>query len=126
VRLKAGRVVSISLGFAVRTAVDEGGFAMPEAIDVEPGSGSTPAAWSVMLLNDDHTPMDFVVYALEELFEMEHDEAVRLMLRVHEEGAGECGVFAEKAAKMKVDEVLALAREHQHPLQCVMERKRST
>jgi ATP-dependent Clp protease adaptor protein ClpS len=99
---------------------------MPEAIDVEPGSGSAPAVWSVVLLDDEHTPMDFVVYALEELFEMEHDEAVRLMLRVHKEGAGECGVFAEEVAKIKVEAVLALAREHQHPLRCVMERTRST
>lgn len=96
---------------------------MPEAIDADPGRGSAPATWSVMLLNDDDTPMDFVVYALEQLFEMEHDEAVQLMLRVHNDGAGECGVFAEQAARMKVEAVRALAREHQHPLQCVMERK---
>jgi ATP-dependent Clp protease adaptor protein ClpS len=99
---------------------------MPEAIDPEPGSGTAPAAWSVMLLNDEHTPMEFVVYALQELFEMEHDAAVQLMLRVHHDGMGECGVFAEEVARMKVDAVLALAREHQHPLQCVMQRKRPT
>jgi ATP-dependent Clp protease adaptor protein ClpS len=99
---------------------------VPEAIDEEPGGGSVPAAWSVMLLNDDHTPMEFVVNALEELFEMEHDEAVQLMLRVHNEGVAECGVYAEEEeAKTKVAAVLALAREHQHPLQCVMERKAS-
>jgi ATP-dependent Clp protease adaptor protein ClpS len=79
-----------------------------------------------MLLNDDHTPMDFVVDGLQELFEMEHEEAVQLMLRVHNEGAGECGVFAEEVARMKVEAVLALAREHQHRLQCVMERRQST
>jgi ATP-dependent Clp protease adaptor protein ClpS len=94
-----------------------------EVINPEPGSGSAPATWSVMLLNDDHTPMEFVVYVLQELFEMEHDEAVRLMLRVHHEGVGECGVFAEEVATMKVEAVLALAREHQHPLRCMMERR---
>jgi ATP-dependent Clp protease adaptor protein ClpS len=98
---------------------------VPDAVNAEPGSDSTPAMWSVILLNDDHTPMDFVVYMLQELFDMEHEEAVQLMLRVHHEGAGECGVFAEEVAKANVEAVLALAREHQHPLQCVMKRKRS-
>ena len=98
---------------------------MPEASNAESDSGSAPAMWSVMVLNDDETPMEFVVYVLQEFFDMDHDEAVRVMLRVHNEGAGECGIFAEEVARMKVEAVLALAREHQHPLRCVMERKRS-
>ena len=97
---------------------------MPETINA--GSGAAPATWRVLLLNDDHTPMAFVVDLLEQLFDMEYDDAVRLMMRVHQEGMGECGIYAEAEAKQKVAAVLAMAREHQHPLQCVMERKTST
>ena len=95
---------------------------MPEAIDAEASNGATPVMWRVLLLNDDETPMEFVVHVLEELFDMEHEDAVRLMLRVHHEGAGECGAYSEEVAKMKVEAAMALAREHQHPLQCVMEK----
>jgi ATP-dependent Clp protease adaptor protein ClpS len=110
--------------FAATMADDERGCAVPEANTTEPGSDSAPAMWSVLLLNDDETPMEFVVNVLQEFFDMDHDDAVQLMMRVHNEGAGECGVFAEEVAKMKVGAVVALAREHQHPLQCVMERRR--
>jgi len=98
---------------------------MPEASDAEPGSGSVPAMWSVVLLNDDQTPMEFVVHVLQDVFDMDHEDAVQLMLRIHNKGQGECGVYAEDVAKTKVDAVLALAREHQHPLRCLMERKRA-
>ena len=91
--------------------------------DPEAGGGAAPAMWRVLLLNDDHTPMEFVVHLLQELFGMDYDDAVRLMLHVHNAGTGECGVFAEEEAKSKVEAVMALAREHQHPLRCVMERK---
>jgi len=79
----------------------------------------------VLLLNDDRTPMAFVVDLLEQLFDMEYDDAVRLMMRVHQKGVGECGVYAEAEAKQKVATVLALAREHRHPLQCITERNGS-
>jgi ATP-dependent Clp protease adaptor protein ClpS len=98
---------------------------VPDPINAEPDSGSAPAMWGVMLLNDDHTPMEFVVHLLEEIFDMEHEDAVRLMLCVHNEGIGECGAYFEEVARMKVDAARALAREHRHPLQCVMERKRA-
>jgi ATP-dependent Clp protease adaptor protein ClpS len=99
---------------------------VPEPINTEPGSGSTPTKWRVLLLNDDHTPMEFVVHLLQELFDMEHDVAVNLMLHIHHHGVGECGVYAEAEAKTMVAAALALAREHEHPLQCIMEQTRST
>jgi ATP-dependent Clp protease adaptor protein ClpS len=85
---------------------------------------SEDSTWSVLLLNDDHTPMDFVVDAIEEFFEMDRESAMRLMLRVHNEGTAECGTYSHEIAKAKATQVIAFAREHQHPLQCVIERKR--
>jgi ATP-dependent Clp protease adaptor protein ClpS len=79
--------------------------------------------WSVMLLNDDITPMDFVVWAIQEIFALDHESAIRLMLRVHNDGAAECGTYPHEIAKAKAAQVVALAREHRHPLQCVVERK---
>jgi ATP-dependent Clp protease adaptor protein ClpS len=87
-------------------------------------SSSEDSTWSVLLLNDDHTPMDFVVDAIEEFFDMDRKTAMRLMLRVHHEGIAECGTYSHEIAKAKATQVVALAREHRHPLQCVIERKR--
>jgi ATP-dependent Clp protease adaptor protein ClpS len=85
---------------------------------------SEDSTWSVLLLNDDHTPMDFVVDAFEKFFDMDIESAMRLMLRVHNEGIAECGAYSHEMAKTKAAQVIALAREHRHPLQCVIERKR--
>ena len=82
--------------------------------------------WSVRLINDDRTPMEFVGRLLEKLFDLDHDQAVKLMLRIHHKGIGGCGVYAEDAAKTKVAAVIAMARKYQHQLQCTMERKPST
>jgi len=79
--------------------------------------------YRVLLFNDDHTPMEFVVDVLERYFQKDREEAIRIMLHVHQDGVGECGVYTDEAAKSKVTEVTDFAREHQHPLQCVMERK---
>ena len=87
-------------------------------------SSSEDSTWSVLLLNDDHTPMDFVVDAIEEFFDMDRKTAMRLMLRVHNEGIAECGTYSYEIAKAKATQVVAFAREHRHPLQCVIERKR--
>jgi ATP-dependent Clp protease adapter protein ClpS len=87
-------------------------------------SSSEDSTWSVLLLNDDHTPMDFVVDAIEEFFDMDRKTAMRLMLRAHHEGIAECGTYSHEIAKAKATQVVALAREHRHPLQCVIERKR--
>jgi ATP-dependent Clp protease adaptor protein ClpS len=75
----------------------------------------------VLLLNDDKTPMEFVVYVLERLFGKPREDATRLMLYIHEHGSGVCGVFPRDAAEAKAAEVSELARAHQHPLQCVVE-----
>jgi ATP-dependent Clp protease adaptor protein ClpS len=87
-------------------------------------SSSEDSTWSVLLLNDDYTPMDFVVDAIEEFFDMDRKTAMRLMLRVHNEGIAECGTYSYEIAKAKATQVVAFAREHRHPLECVIERKR--
>jgi ATP-dependent Clp protease adaptor protein ClpS len=79
--------------------------------------------WSVLLLNDDITPMEFVVDVIEQFFDMDRESAMHLMLRVHYEGIGECGAYSQEMAKAKADQVMDFAREHRHPLQCVVERK---
>ncbi len=80
-----------------------------------------PPLYQVLLLNDDFTPMDFVVYVLQHIFRMDHDRAMLIMLEVHTEGRGICGVYTKDIAASKVEKVVNLAREHQHPLACVME-----
>ncbi len=85
---------------------------------------SEDSTWNVLILNDDYTPMDFVVYVFEEFFDMDHESAIGLMLRIHNEGAAECGTYSYETAKAKAMQVVDLAREYRHPLQCVIERKR--
>ncbi|MDJ1157216.1 ATP-dependent Clp protease adapter ClpS [Chelatococcus sp. SYSU_G07232] len=82
-----------------------------------------PNMYRVLLLNDDYTPMDFVVHVLERFFNKDREEATRIMLHVHQNGVGECGVFTYEVAETKVTQVMDFARKHQHPLQCVMEKK---
>lgn len=77
--------------------------------------------WQVVLLNDDYTPMEFVVLVLQRFFGIEHEQAVQVMLKVHHEGRGVCGVYTYDIANTKVVQVSRYAREQQHPLQCVME-----
>lgn len=72
-------------------------------------------------MNDDFTPMDFVVVVLEQFFSMSREQATLVMLTVHREGKGVCGVFPRDVAATKVEQVTAFARQHQHPLACVME-----
>jgi ATP-dependent Clp protease adaptor protein ClpS len=82
------------------------------------GTSTGSSMFEVRLLNDDHTPMEFVVYVLQEVFELEHDDAVRVMLQTHHEGAGGCGAFAREAAHAKAAQVMNLAHQHRHPLRC--------
>ncbi len=77
--------------------------------------------FKVMVLNDDYTPMDFVVVVLERIFGMARETATLVMLKVHREGKGVCGVYPKDVAATKVEQVTAFARQHQHPLACVME-----
>jgi ATP-dependent Clp protease adaptor protein ClpS len=80
-----------------------------------------PPLYKVMLLNDDYTPMEFVVVVLQKFFGMSRERATQVMLKVHREGIGVCGVFPRDVASTKVAQVAGYARKHQHPLQCVME-----
>ena len=80
-----------------------------------------PPMYKVMLLNDDFTPMEFVVLVLQKFFAMNRERATQVMLKVHREGIGVCGVFPRDVASTKVQQVAGYARKHQHPLQCVME-----
>ncbi len=80
-----------------------------------------PRLYKVVLINDDYTPMKFVVEVLRKYFDMEEQLAVSIMLSVHETGRGICGLFSREIAEMKVRDVLECARRHQHPLQCTME-----
>lgn len=82
-----------------------------------------PNLYRVLLLNDDYTPMEFVVHVLERFFSKGRDEATRIMLHVHQNGVGECGIYTYEVAETKVTQVMDFARKHQHPLQCVMEKK---
>jgi len=81
-----------------------------------------PSLYRVLLLNDDYTPMEFVVYVLERFFNKSREDATRIMLLVHQHGVGVCGVFTYEVAETKVSQVIDTARRHQHPLQCTMEK----
>jgi ATP-dependent Clp protease adaptor protein ClpS len=81
-----------------------------------------PSMYRVLLLNDDYTPMEFVVYVLEQFFNKSREDATRIMLHVHQHGVGVCGVFTYEVAETKVAQVVDTARRHQHPLQCTMEK----
>lgn len=81
-----------------------------------------PSMYKVLMLNDDYTPMEFVVYVLEQYFHKSREEATRIMLHVHQTGVGVCGVYTYEVAETKVAQVIDTARRHQHPLQCTMEK----
>ena len=82
-----------------------------------------PSMYRVLLLNDDYTPMEFVVHVLERFFSKSREEATEIMLHVHHRGVGVCGVFTYEVAETKVAQTIEFARRHQHPLQCTMEKE---
>ena len=82
-----------------------------------------PSMYKVLMLNDDYTPMEFVVLVLERYFSKTREEATRIMLHVHQRGVGICGVFTYEVAETKVTQVMDFARRHQHPLQCTLEKE---
>ena len=82
-----------------------------------------PSLYKVLLLNDDYTPMEFVVHVIEKFFNKSREEATRIMLHVHQRGVGVCGVFTYEVAETKVTQVMDFARQNQHPLQCTMEKE---
>jgi len=81
-----------------------------------------PALWRVLMLNDDYTPMEFVVYVLQRYFNKDQEAATQIMLHVHQKGVGVCGIYPYEVAETKVTQVINLARENQHPLQCTLEK----
>jgi ATP-dependent Clp protease adaptor protein ClpS len=81
-----------------------------------------PSMYKVLMLNDDYTPMEFVVHILERFFNKNRQEATRIMLHVHKRGVGICGVYTYEVAETKVTQVMDFARQHQHPLQCTLEK----
>jgi ATP-dependent Clp protease adaptor protein ClpS len=81
-----------------------------------------PSMYKVLMLNDDYTPMEFVVLILERFFNKSRQEATRIMLHVHRRGVGICGVYTYEVAETKVTQVMDFARQHQHPLQCTLEK----
>ena len=81
-----------------------------------------PSNYKVLMLNDDYTPMEFVVMVLKRFFRMDLEQATRVMLHVHQKGVGVCGVFTYEVAETKVTQVIDFARENQHPLQCTLEK----
>lgn len=81
-----------------------------------------PSMYKVLILNDDYTPMEFVVHVLEQFFAKSHEEATRVMLHVHQKGVGICGVYTYEIAETKVNQTMDLAQQHQHPLQCTIEK----
>jgi ATP-dependent Clp protease adaptor protein ClpS len=81
-----------------------------------------PSLYRVLILNDDYTPMEFVILVLEKFFQKDAEAATKIMLHVHHHGLGECGIFTYEIAETKVTQVMDFARKHQHPLQCVMEK----
>ena len=80
-----------------------------------------PPMFKVLLLNDDYTPMDFVVLVLQKFFSLSREQATQVMLKVHREGMGVCGLYPKDVAATKVEHVRSYSKQHQHPLQCVME-----
>jgi ATP-dependent Clp protease adaptor protein ClpS len=120
--------VSSAAVSAVRMSNDEnrtggpGGPATSVIAKVKPKT-KRPNLYRVLILNDDYTPMEFVVHVLEKFFQKDIEAATKIMLHVHHHGIGECGVFTYEIAETKVTQVMDFARKHQHPLQCVMEKK---
>jgi ATP-dependent Clp protease adaptor protein ClpS len=82
-----------------------------------------PSLYKVLMLNDDYTPMEFVVHILERFFGKNRQEAEQIMLHVHRRGVGICGVYTYEVAETKVTQVMDFARQHQHPLQCTLEKE---
>ena len=115
----AGRAVRYALA-AIRNV----GVGAMEAVVAERKAQRTkpPRMYQVLMLNDDYTPMDFVVVVLQTVFGMTREKATRVMLQVHREGMGVCGTYTREVAAAKVEQVIDLARRHQHPLQCTMEK----
>ena len=121
-----------TLGVVMKDGKDNRGNDTGGGNGTGPGTGAVtktrtktkkPSLYKVLLLNDDYTPMEFVVHILEKIFGKNREEAVQVMLHVHRHGVGICGVFTFEVAETKVAQVIEFARRHEHPLQCTMEKE---
>jgi len=91
------------------------------ALEKQAAKTQPPPMYQVILLNDDYTPMEFVVHVLQKFFGKDHEQAIQIMLMVHHEGRGACGVYPHDVAVTRITQVMQFARSRQHPLQCIME-----
>jgi ATP-dependent Clp protease adaptor protein ClpS len=105
-----------------RKSDEDGGTGTGVGVKTRPKT-KKPALYKVLMLNDDYTPMEFVVHVLERFFGKSHQEATQIMLHVHRRGVGVCGVYTFEVAESKVNQVIDYARRHQHPLQCTLEKE---
>jgi ATP-dependent Clp protease adaptor protein ClpS len=103
----------------VRVGGGEGQVGLATKVRAKP---KKPSQYKVLMLNDDYTPMEFVVMCLKRFFRMDLEQATRVMLHVHQKGVGVCGVFPYEVAETKVNQVMDFARQNQHPLQCTLEK----
>ena len=104
-----------------RSGEEGAGFGSAVVTETKP-KVQRPSMYRVLILNDDYTPMEFVVYVLERFFQKNREDATRIMMHVHQFGVGVCGVYTYEVAETKVAQVGETARRHQHPLQCTMEK----
>jgi|SRR5579883_3517997 ATP-dependent Clp protease adaptor protein ClpS len=107
---------------ATRKSDEDGGTNTGVVVKTRPKT-KKPALYKVLMLNDDYTPMEFVVHVLERFFGKNQQEATTIMLHVHRRGVGVCGVYTFEVAETKVNQVIDYARRHQHPLQCTLEKE---
>jgi ATP-dependent Clp protease adaptor protein ClpS len=119
---EAGAMPQIEMSDKGNNQNDDGDLRGGVVTKTEPKT-KRPSLYKVLLLNDDYTPMDFVVYVLERFFNKQSEEANRIMMHVHQKGVGICGVYTYEVAETKVAQVTNFARQHQHPLQCTMEKE---
>jgi len=122
-RTGSGRGIPMRLGSGEGDDGGEGGGPGTGIVTKTRPKTKRPALYKVLLLNDDYTPMEFVILVLERFFNKGREEATRIMLHVHQNGVGMCGVYTYEVAETKVTHVMDFARKHQHPLQCVMEKE---
>lgn len=128
IRMAGGAVLSLQPVFGAKDDEGDGkggndaGFETGTVTKTRPKT-KRPNLYRVLLLNDDYTPMEFVVLVLQDVFNKSREDAMHIMLHVHQKGVGECGVYPYEVAETKVTRVMDTARKNQHPLQCVMEKQ---
>ena len=119
--IQSSRIFTYFNSYTDRSTINEYNLERGVAVKSRPKT-KKPSMYKVLMLNDDYTPMEFVIYVLESFFSMSHDEATQVMLHVHQKGVGVCGVFTYEIAETKVNQTMDLAQKNEHPLQCTIEK----